>query len=331
MPMIMRRVLAWSFPAAVAGCVALVGGGQSGDGGLFVAAGRTLLSSDWSRAFSRSDLQVGPLQLAVFGSIGRSHDVLALVLGVLATLLVVAAAHAVGVRHLGLLSGCGLVAVAVGFTRVGYELGHPADPMLPLIWILAAAEARRGRALRAGLLVGVCAGIETWGILGIAVLFVAPRWRDVARGAALAAGVAAALFLPFVLGGHFAMETFRWHVTSGSLLSLFVPSGAAFGWPLRMAQGVVAVAAGVVTARLTRRSEHSLWLVALVVVVVRLVLDPILMSYYFSGIEGPMFVGATLVLWRAWTTAHRRPSIQLRPDVAAANPDACAPLSSGRR
>jgi hypothetical protein len=50
----------------------------SGDLHLFLEYGQTLLSSHWNQAFSYSAVQVGPLQLLLYGSVGRSTVVLAL-------------------------------------------------------------------------------------------------------------------------------------------------------------------------------------------------------------------------------------------------------------
>ena len=200
-----RELLAWVLPAAAAGSFALLHGTGGGDTNLFVTAGRTLLSTHWSHAFANSKIQVGPLQLAVFGSLGRSGTALAVVLAVATVLLLLATARTVGVRNPALLCGLGLIAVAVGFTGAGYVYGHPADAVLPLLWILAAVDARRGHAVRAGALVGLTAGVQTWGLLGVAVLALARRWRDAGKGVLVAAGVAALRFVPFVLGGHFAM------------------------------------------------------------------------------------------------------------------------------
>jgi hypothetical protein len=265
---------------------------------MFVAAGRTLLSSDWSRAFANRSIQAGPLQLALFGSVGRSGEALAILLATATALLVVAAARVLGVTRPALLAAAGLLAVGAGLTRTGYEVGHPADALLPLLWILAAADARRGRTIRAGLLVGLSAGLETWGILGVAVLALAARRRDAGAGAAAAAAVAAALFLPFVLAGHFAMGSYVWHVLPPSPLSLLVPQNTAFSWPLRLLQGALAVGAGVGAARLLRRSPHALWVVPFAIVGVRLLLDPVFLSYYLAGLQGPVFAGAALIASR---------------------------------
>src|ERR1700759_4736131 len=210
----LARVFAWVLPPVAAPIAALHQGLNDGEGDahLFVWAGRTLLSGQWSHAFSHSVVQAGPLQLALFGSLGRSSDALALVLGPATALLVIAAVRAAGVTSPILYGGAGLLAVATGLTDVGYVAGHPADAALPLIWILAAADARRGHAYRAGLLVGLCAGLETWGILGVAVLALAPRRREAALGAVVAGATAAALFLPFLLGGHFHMFSLHWQV-----------------------------------------------------------------------------------------------------------------------
>jgi hypothetical protein len=281
-------------PVAAAAAVAPFARGDGGDAWLFVRAGRVLLSADWSRTFANPGIQVGPLQLALYGTVGRVPVLMAIVLGVTAVLLVLFTARAAGVEQPRLLAGVGLAAVATGFTRAGFDAGHPADSLLPLLWILAAVDARRGRTARAGLIVGLSAGLETWGILGIAVLALAPSVRDAARGFVVAVGAAAVLFLPFVASGHFGMSHYRWLVSSQSLVSLVVAPGSAVGWPLRIAQGALALGAGVAVARATRNSRHAVWLVPGAVVVVRLLLDPLDSGYYFVAIEGPALVGLAL-------------------------------------
>ena len=232
------------------------------------------------------------MQLLLYGSVGRSTVALALFLSVATALLVVATARVVGVKNPALLCGVGLLAVVTGLTGIGYGVGHPADPLIPLIWVLAAAEARRGHAWRAGLIIGLCAGLQTWGILGVAVLVLAPRLRDSAVGAGIAGVTGLALFLPFMLGGHFAMLSFEWHVFSPSPLSLFLAAGTPFGWPLRLVQAAVAVALGATVARLLRHSPHALWAAPLAIVAARLQFDPDLYRYYLAAPQGLILVGA---------------------------------------
>lgn len=319
MVVVMRRGLAWGVPVAAAGAVALSWSGTSGsdsDTPLFVAAGQTLLSTHWSHAFANSIVQAGPLQLALFGSVGRSGVALAVVLALATVLLLLAAAAAAGVRSPVPTSAVGLLGIAAGLTRVGYERGHPADAVLPLVWILAAAYARRGRVAHAGALVGLTAGLETWGILGVAVLALAPRWRDAARGVLIASGIATALFLPFVLGGNFEMGKYQWGVTA-PFLSLFVPLYAPFGWHMRLVQGAFAVTAGVGAAWFLRRSPHAPWVVPLAVVSVRLVLDPILLSYYQLAVWGPAIVGAGSIV--SVRLLRRSERLRARPETGGSS------------
>src|SRR5690242_17886650 len=271
----MRRFAPWLIPAVLAAVVAPLVRGDGGDSPLFVAAGRTLLSSHWRESFADSSVQAGPLQLALFGSVGRSLAALSVVVGVGVVLLVVAAARSAGVTSARLLGLTGLAAVVTGLTVNAFEAGHPADAVLPLLWVGAAAEARRGRVVRGAVLVGLGAGLETWSILGLAVLVLAPRSREAVRGAVIGACVAAALFLPFVVGGRFEMLSYTWNVSRGSLLSFVVASGTPVGWALRLAQGAAALVAGLGVAWLARRSVHVVWLVPLAVVLARLALDPL--------------------------------------------------------
>jgi hypothetical protein len=313
----MRRFAPCLVPAVLAAVVAPLVRGDGGDSPLFVAAGRTLLSSHWREAFADSSVQAGPLQLALFGSVGRSLAILSAVVGVCVVVLVVAAARSAGVTSSRLLGSTGLAAVATGLTVNAFEAGHPADAMLPLVWVLAAADARRGRVVRAGVLVGLGAGLETWSVLGLAMLVLAPRGRDAVRGAVVGASVAAALFLPFVAGGHFEMLSYTWNVSRGSLLSFVVAPGTQVGWTLRIAQGAAALGAGLGVARLARRSAHAVWLVPLAVVLARLALDPLDNGYYFVGVVGPALVGLAAFVSAAPSARLRRWSSPSSPSLPA--------------
>jgi hypothetical protein len=301
-----KRLLLWLGPAAAAAALAPFVRSEGGDTWLFVKAGRTLLSADWSHAFADQSIQVGPLQLALYGSVGRSAGLLAALLAAAAALLVMAAARVVGVERPRLLVLAGLAAVATGLTTHVFDAGHPANGLLPLLWIVAAAEARRGRTVRAALVVGLSAGFETWGILGLAVLALAPSLRSAARAAVLAGSIAGLLYLPFVASGHFAMDRYNWQIASGSLLGHVFAPGTAFGWPLRLAQGAAVLVIGVIAARLGRGSLHAVWFVPMFVVLVRLALDPQEHGYYFDGVQATALVALTLVAAR-WRFARVAP------------------------
>jgi hypothetical protein len=149
--------------------------------------------------------------------------------------------------------------------------------------------------LRAALIVGLSAGLETWGILGLAVLALAPSSRGAIRSAVLAGCVAGVVYLPFVAAGHFAMGGYRWEIASQSLLGHVFAPGTPFGWPLRLAQGALALAAGVLVARAARGTAHVLWLVPMSVVVARLALDPRDHGYYFDAVQAVALVALALV------------------------------------
>jgi hypothetical protein len=68
------------------------------------------------------------------------------------------------------------------------------------------------------------------------------------------------------------------------------------------------VSAGVGAARLLRGSPHRPWAVPLAVVVVRLLLDPFALAYYRTGIWGPAFVGATLLVSQLVLCRNQRES-----------------------
>lgn len=303
----LAQILAWTVPAGAAAALAIHRSYNGFDSAVFVHFGQVLLSSHWDRAFSHSDIQVGPLQLAFYGWLAHANERIALVLGVGTALLVAAAARVAGVRNAAVLGGVGLLAVVTGVTRVGYSTGHPADAVLPLIWIIAGDQARRDHRWRAGLLVGLCAGLETWGILGVAVFAFAPRLRDAAVSTLVAGFTALALFVPFMLGGHFEMLSFAWQVTPPSPLSMLVPEHTHFGWPLRLVQALVAVSAGILVVRLLRHSPHALWTAPLAIVTARLLLDPLLYWYYLAAPKALLLVGASVAAAR-WTrvrSTHR--------------------------
>jgi hypothetical protein len=293
-----KRLLLWVGPAAAAAALEHVVRTEGGDTWMFVNAGRVLLSANWSHAFADQGTQVGPLQLALYGSAGRWPGALAMLLAATAALLVMAAARAAGVEYPRLLALAGIAAVATGLTTHVFDAGHPANGLLPLLWIAAAVEARRGRALRAALVVGLSAGFETWGILGLAVLALAPSLRSAARAALVAGCIAALLYLPFVASGHFAMERYDWQIASDSLLGHVFAAGTAFGWPLRLAQGAAVLVIGVIAARLGRGSVHAVWFVPMSIVLARLALDPQEHGYYFDGVQATALVALTLVAAR---------------------------------
>jgi hypothetical protein len=295
----MREILRSAFirvwlPVLGAAAVAasLDRGTDTGDLIYFVHRGETLLSHAWANTFADPMLQSGPLQLLAVGAV-RDIDALAFVIEVGVAALLLYVLRRVGASDKVQL-GVGLVAVAAGFTHGAYVDGHPAEAVTPLVWVLAGLSAREDRVVRAGALIGLSAGLELWGVLGIPVLLLAPRLRRSVIGGLTTAGVVIAQLAPFALAGEFRMFEHEWHVTTGTLLSVFIEPGTNFGWPLRLLQALLALGCGAALALALRRSLHAVWLGPLGVVLVRLLLDPLSFGWYWLEAEALVLVGAAL-------------------------------------
>ena len=268
-------------------------GTDPGDLVYFVHRGEHLLSSGWGSTFADPMLQSGPLQLVVFGAV-RNLTVLAFVIELIvaALLLFVLGKLQVGDRVRLIV---GVLAIAAGLTQGAFIDGHPAEAIVPLLWILAGLSAREDRVLRAGTLIGLSAGLELWGVLGAPLLLLAPRLRRALLGGVAEAAVVVAMLAPFVLFGSVRMFQHEWRVATGTLLSLVVAPGTHFGWPLRLLQSVLALGAGAAVAVALRRSRQAMWLAPLAVVIVRLVLDPLSFGWYFLEAVALVLVGAALL------------------------------------
>ena len=185
----------------------------------------------------------------------------------------------------------------------------------PLLWMLAALWAREDRVVAAGALIGVSAGLELWGLLGIPVLLLAPRFRRAVLGTFVAAGLVLVPLAPFALAGSFRMFDHEWRVATGTLLGLVVDPGTHFGWPARLLQASLALGAGAAIALRLRRGLHAVWLVPLAVALVRILLDPIAFGWYWLEVEAPVLVGAALLLRSLPALVERR---QVRVEELAA-------------
>jgi hypothetical protein len=326
----------WWVPvlAATFASASLAIGADTGDLPFFVHAADDLFSPAWEHVYANPDLQIGPIQLfllafadAVAGALSISTFALlafAVPLGVMALLLVVlrrVLADRPEGRRL-VLAAAGLVALVLGIPTSAYVDGHLAQGVVPLLWLLAGLYARDGRVVAAGALVGASAGFETWGMLGAVVLLLAPRLREAALGFAAQVAVAAALFVPFALAGELRMFDYHWVVNGDTLLSLFVEPGTDFTWWMRLAQGAAALAVGAALAWPLRRTLLAVWLAPLVVVAVRLALDPVRYPWYWLALETLVLVGTVEFLTCDWvrrvqrerlsSSSARAPALQAR-------------------
>jgi len=286
--------------AATVASASLAIGADTGDLPFFVHSADDLFTGAWADAYADPDLQIGPLQLvllaladAVAGALSIStFTLLAFAIPVFVCGLLLVVLRRLVPDRPGVLVAAGLAAVVLGIPSSAYVDGHLAQAVVPLLWLLAALYARDGRTLAAGAIVGASAGFEVWGMLGAVVLLLAPRLRDAAAGVVAQVAVAAALFAPFALAGDVRMFDYHWVVNGDTVLSLFVVPGTAFTWWMRLAQGAAALAVGAALAWPLRRTLHAVWLAPLVVVVVRLALDPVRYPWYWLALETLVLVGA---------------------------------------
>jgi len=264
---------------------------------IYGSAGETLLSGAALHAYHSPAIQAGPLELALEGALWRLSawpTALALAADLLVAIVFVLAVRAfAGRRPLALAVAC-CGAVAAGVVTHPYTAGHLAEPLAAVLWIAAARDAQRGRVLRAGVLVGLSAALEPWGLLGVSVLALAPSLRDAARGAALAGAVFAVQLAPFVATGDFAMTRYHWYVTGGPL-HLIIP-GHAFGWPLRLVQALVTLGVVIPLARRMRGLEAAIFVVPAATAIVRLAIDPMGVFYYWDTPLVVELVGAAAAI-----------------------------------
>lgn len=264
----------------------------------FVQRGDVLLSSAWSSTFSMPDLQAGPVQIGALAAVAKlgGLPLVALLLDAgLAGLLAWTAGRALADRparaRAAAQIGVVVAAAAHGTFHHAYTDGHPAQIATPLLWIAAALLARRGRTGRAGLLVGLSACLETWGILGLPVLLLAGR-RDALRGLAAAVGAAALAYGPFLLFGRFRMLDYSWPVVAGSPANLFLAAGSTYTWWLRALQGAAALGVGSLLALRLPRANATVWIVPFAVVVTRLAFEPTLNDWYLIAVQTTALVAA---------------------------------------
>jgi hypothetical protein len=271
----------------------------------FVHRGDVLLSSAWSSTFSDASLQAGPVLIGVLALVAKAGSLLgasdgptlSVFVQVVVTVLLVYMTGRVlegrpGRTRLVAQVLVVVAALATGMVHRSYTEGHPAQMVIPLLWMAAGLKMRRGRPVRAGLLIGLSAGLETWGVLGAPLILLARRRRDAVWALAAEMGVVAVLYLPFVLAGDFRMFDFSWPVVSGSSASLVLSVGSKFTWWMRALQGAVALAAGAGAALWLHRSVAAVWLVPLVVVVFRLAFEPTQNDWYLIAVECAGLVAA---------------------------------------
>lgn len=321
--MSLRTVLARPVPAAVATAVVVLPvviamtmistastDPQPVDYTVFGPAGADLLAGRWSRIFDDPIIQAGPFELLpwglaqVLGVTGRLGWTVALTLysalTAFLTALVLRPTLRADLRSSVLAAGGTLILSFAGPVAASWNIGHPSEVLVPLLWVVAGRLALRDRPVLAAVLVAASSGFEVWGVLGAPVVLLAADPRLV-RAALAGVATIAVLWLPFVLAGPFHMFSFAWGVSDTSLLHLLQPGATNAPWSWRLIQSVLAVGVGSAVALLLRGRDVAWgpWAVVAAAVGGRLVLDPVLAGYYWD----PVLVGVTGALVLA---VHRR-------------------------
>ena len=275
------------------------------DARLFAEGGRALLRGDWGVAYGSGEIQEGPLTLLLFGL----ADGLASAAGVHARVVLsvcVQTAVAWGVvRSLQLVSAAlgrpsaameliaGLFVVAAGIAEGIATTGHIGDGAIPLVWVCAAAWIQKGRAWRPCVLLVVAGVLKPWGLLGAALWALAPSSRR-AWLAPLIQGVATiAICAPFLIMGSFRTLDNVWTIERCSVWALVGLTGT-FGWNLRLLQAALVVIPSALMAVAWRRRPIAVWAVPGLLISLKLVFDPSLFYYYWTGPNLIAVIGASL-------------------------------------
>jgi hypothetical protein len=173
--------------------------------------------------------------------------------------------------------------------------GHLAEFGAPMFWIFATSLLIRGHSGKAAVLIGLSTAWEPWGLLPAGLLLIERNPQRLVRACALFAVAAVVPYLPFLATGHFAMFELRWAVVHDTLFGQLFPHQNQFGWAPRLLQGLGAGLAGCAAALTLGRRRDLIWLGPLAVVLVRLVLDPLDMEYYWQPVIILVVVGIGLL------------------------------------
>ena len=186
------------------------------------------------------------------------------------------------------------------FVPLAVLTGHPAQLVIPLLWVLAAIAAQQRQFIAVGALIGLATGWELWGMLGVPVILLAAR-PNLLKAALAGIVTLAVLYLPFVLSGEFHMFEFGWPIIDGTLVSVLWPTLEDFGWGLRLGQGVFVLLVGCGVALAARERFYAPWLVAVAIGTARLVTDPTLYGYYWLAVEIVVLgIAVAFASRRAW-------------------------------
>jgi hypothetical protein len=275
----------------------------------FAAYGSHLWHGDFSQVYANPWNQSGPLQLlfcyVLFAAMPNAWAAAAVhVLGNVGVLLLLRRGCR-ALRPLENLPPSATVELALGGAAVVLLLparlwhAHPAELAIPILWLAAAAAARRGRWVAAGALFGVATGWETWAILALPMLLLLKDPRAILRSSAVWLALALCLYLPFVVSGSFQLFHHVWPVVQGTPVNRLFPQIKDITWQLRALEAAASTTACALVVVILRRSTAVVWLAPLAAVLVRFVFDPYIIDYYWLAVTALTFAGLCCVSKRS--------------------------------
>jgi hypothetical protein len=178
----------------------------------------------------------------------------------------------------------------------GLWSGHPVEVAIPILWLVAASQAARGGWARCGVLLGAAVLIAPWAILAAPIAFIG-RTRAISA-ITVAVGVTVLGYLPFALSGHFELFGNTWLVNSRTLVHLVAPDVTHFGWGLRVLQAAIVAGGCWAVVRWRRDQRDARWAALLIAVLLRILLDPVILGYYWLPAAVLVIAGATTVAGR---------------------------------
>ena len=316
-----HRVILLTGAAAALG---LLDAGLPMDLNAFAGGGRAIVTGHLAQVYAHPGTQAGPIQLVLswllmLGSSGSGPAwVVAVVFNASAMLVAIGVCrrYASGAeRRAGATSGAAsstshrevLVGALVLFWLVPGPLwdGHPVEVLVPTLWLVGVVGASSGRGVRAGLALGLAVAIAPWGVLGFPAVLACRRLRSAFTAGAVGVAVAALLYLPFELSGHFALFDYRWPIGAYSLVHLVAPHLHQMTWELRLVQAAAVTVGTGCAALLLRRRQASPTVAVLVAAVLRVGTDPVQLNYYWTsaGVTAIAIVATVPATRQAWWAA----------------------------
>lgn len=262
----------------------------------FGPGGASILTGQWHEVYANPVVQAGPLEMLCFGPayllgvdgfwgwLAYYFVLLAVLTFGLVLIVLVIIGDAPRRRLFYVALGLAAIGSLSWFVPLAVLTGHPAQIAIPLLWALAARLTQERHFVAVGVVIGLSAGWEIWGMLGVPVILLAVR-PNLVKAALGGLATLALLYGPFALTGQFHMFEFGWPVRDGTLVHLLWPELESFPWGLRLAQAALVLIVGGAVALLSRNSMTAPWIVSLAIVVVRLLADPTFYGYYWLAAE----------------------------------------------